>query len=495
MIPVLKVVPHKIGRIIEGSPADRSGKLKVGDRILAVNSQSIVNMPHADIVKLIKDAGLSVTLRIIAQEEISNPPSASSSEKHSPKTSTNATSSQSNPAMTEPVTGGHQSNPVPQQSPGSQLPVAPPHSYPHEGSYRSEVKARQDVKPDIRQPSFTDYRQPPVDYRQPPTLDYRHPPLLDYRHIAADARTFAIPEYRLPPVQLTQDFDFFTVDLEKSVKGFGFSIRGGREYKMDLFVLRLAEDGPAIRNGRIRVGDQIIEINGETTRDMTHARAIELIKSGGRRVRLLLKRGTGQVPDYDNAAPWDAHHSASPSLSEIAPPTNNRLPVSSPSSHPSPVPDPHHLPPHDMAAQDARTERSKSSQKAERAGSGRAKTECCGSTSRGQRMQSATDEVGSKEGLSPEPKPSRSIWGRSTDRHLGNAVECSPSPSGLKLPHTNGNSRDEAEHWSGQNEPKDRGLGENRPNRKTTVSPGAWKIPGSDKLPSTMRSGTSTLSR
>lgn len=54
--------------------------------------------------------------------------------------------------------------------------------------------------------------------------------------------------------QLTQDFDYFTVELEKSVKGFGFSIRGGREYKMDLFVLRLAEDGPAIRNGRMRVG-------------------------------------------------------------------------------------------------------------------------------------------------------------------------------------------------------------------------------------------------
>lgn len=54
--------------------------------------------------------------------------------------------------------------------------------------------------------------------------------------------------------QLAQDFDFFTVELEKSVKGFGFSIRGGREYKMDLFVLRLADDGPAIRNGRMRVG-------------------------------------------------------------------------------------------------------------------------------------------------------------------------------------------------------------------------------------------------
>uniref|UniRef100_A0A9J8CQG0 Membrane-associated guanylate kinase, WW and PDZ domain-containing protein 1 n=1 Tax=Cyprinus carpio carpio TaxID=630221 RepID=A0A9J8CQG0_CYPCA len=281
-------VPHKIGRIIEGSPADHCGKLKVGDRILAVNNQSIVNMPHADIVKLIKDAGLSVTLRIIPQEGELITPSAGSSEKQSP--------------MAQP-------SPVCQPSTVNQTGAAPPpnsttqpNSAPQLSSitYRSEVKARQDVKPDIRQP-FTDYRQPPVDYRhppvadyrQPPTLDYRHPPLLDYRQLSTDPRTFPLPDYRMP-----QDFDFFTVELEKGMKGFGFSIRGGREYKMDLFVLRLAEDGPAIRNGRMRVGDQIIEINGESTRDMTHARAIELIKSGGRRVRLLLKRGTGQVPEY-----------------------------------------------------------------------------------------------------------------------------------------------------------------------------------------------------
>lgn len=67
-VGVFLAVPHKIGRIIDGSPADRCAKLKVGDRILAVNGQSIISMPHADIVKLIKDAGLSVTLRIIPQE-------------------------------------------------------------------------------------------------------------------------------------------------------------------------------------------------------------------------------------------------------------------------------------------------------------------------------------------------------------------------------------------------------------------------------------------
>ncbi|XP_061571289.1 membrane-associated guanylate kinase, WW and PDZ domain-containing protein 2a isoform X3 [Cololabis saira] len=536
-------VPHKIGRIIEGSPADRCGKLKVGDRILAVNSQSIINMPHADIVKLIKDAGLSVTLKIIPQEEISNPPSAPTSEKQSPmaqhqspKAQPNPAASQAGPAATEPNSSAGPPNPAPHQSPVTQLPAPPPQTYTHDGSYRSEVKARQDVKPDIRQPPFTDYRQPPVDYRhppvadyrQPPTLDYRHPPLLDYRQLASDARQFALPDYRLPPVQLSQDFDFFTVELEKSVKGFGFSIRGGREYKMDLFVLRLAEDGPAIRNGRMRVGDQIIEINGESTRDMTHARAIELIKSGGRRVRLLLKRGTGQVPEYDNAAPWDARPSASPSLTEAAP-TIDTFSMPSPPSHLLPAPDPPHLPPQDVgrdaAARDGRTERPRSPQKAELlsrdpisqgrraasggggSGSSRAKREGGRSTPKGHRRQPTTEGEGGPEGPGGEPRPSRSTRGRSAERETRDSRDCS-----LKLPHSNGNSRDEAERWSkpGLREP-DGGPGESRPGppgrsassassgaaagRKATVSPGPWKIPGSDKLPSMLRTGASTLSR
>ncbi|XP_017158228.1 membrane-associated guanylate kinase, WW and PDZ domain-containing protein 2a isoform X5 [Poecilia reticulata] len=491
-------VPHKIGRIIEGSPADRSGKLKVGDRILAVNGQSIVSMPHADIVKLIKDAGLSVTLRIIPQEELSNPPSATASEKqspmaqqHSPKVQPNAAASQSNPAPVEPHPSAAQPNPAPHHSPVTQLPVLPPQTYTHDSSYRSEVKARQDVKPDIRQPPFTDYRQPPVDYRHPPVADYRQPPTLDYRHPPLlDYRPFAIPDYRMPPVQLSQDFDYFTVELEKSVKGFGFSIRGGREYKMDLFVLRLAEDGPAIRNGRMRVGDQIIEINGESTRDMSHARAIELIKAGGRRVRLLLKRGTGQVPEYDNAAPWDGRPSASPSLSEVGPPTDS-LSMPTPSSHLAPAPDPPHLPPLDAARDASRTERSKSPQKAElllnrdAMSQGRriAKSNGGRSTHKGHRLQQqhTTDGDGDKEGQGGESKPVRSTRGRSKER--------THSPGGSKIPHTNGNGRESAER-RGKSTSSATGAG-----RKATVSPGPWKIPGSDKLPSTLRAGASTLSR
>ena len=91
---------------------------------------------------------------------------------------------------------------------------------------------------------------------------------------------------------LELDDQFYAVELQRGARGFGFSIRGGREFhSMPLFVLRIAVDGPAAADGRLRVGDQIVEINGVNTRNMTHGEAIELIKSGGAVVRLLVRRG------------------------------------------------------------------------------------------------------------------------------------------------------------------------------------------------------------
>ncbi|XP_074536367.1 membrane-associated guanylate kinase, WW and PDZ domain-containing protein 1b isoform X4 [Halichoeres trimaculatus] len=226
-------MPHKIGRIIEGSPADRCGKLKVGDRILAVNGCSITNKSHSDIVNLIKEAGNTVTLRIIPGDESSNASLLTNAEKIATITTTH----------------------TPQQQ-----------AAPEASSYDF---SRNNTKP--KQESF-EFKAPQAPPPQPPTQ-------------------------QVSP----QDSEFYSVDLERDNKGFGFSLRGGREYNMDLYVLRLAEDGAAVRNGKMRVGDEILEINGESTKGMKHARAIELIKSGGRRAHLVLKRGDGSVPEYDGS--------------------------------------------------------------------------------------------------------------------------------------------------------------------------------------------------
>uniref|UniRef100_A0A8U7N4C9 Membrane-associated guanylate kinase, WW and PDZ domain-containing protein 2 n=1 Tax=Corvus moneduloides TaxID=1196302 RepID=A0A8U7N4C9_CORMO len=488
-------VPHKIGRIIDGSPADRCAKLKVGDRILAVNGQSIINMPHADIVKLIKDAGLSVTLRIIPQEELNSPASAPSSEKQSPMAQQHSPMAQQSPLA--------QQSPVAQHSPVAQPPPPQPlQPQGHENSYRSEVKARQDVKPDIRQPPFTDYRQsstdyrqPPLDYRhppvmdyqQPPPLDYRQPPLMDYRQHSPDTRQYPLSEYRQP-----QDFDYFTVDLEKGAKGFGFSIRGGREYKMDLYVLRLAEDGPAIRNGRMRVGDQIIEINGESTRDMTHARAIELIKSGGRRVRLLLKRGTGQVPEYDEPNSWSAPSATSPGLPEVALSLDDIIsPLSS--SHIAPPSDPSHQispePTWDIKREhDVRKpkELSVNGHKKKRLGEQRERS------ASPKKVDRSKHEEASWKGYS-EGKNKTTDGGRPTSESkvVGHSVmiEAGTRES------TNTSEKKAAAFPRKGHLHSISTRSTNTTVRKATVSPGPWKIPGSDKLPSVLKSGTSAMSR
>ncbi|CAG9828732.1 unnamed protein product [Diabrotica balteata] len=59
-----------IGRLIEDSPAERCGRLRIGDYIVAVNHIDIMHLSHGDIVNLIKESGLSVTLTIASNPDL-----------------------------------------------------------------------------------------------------------------------------------------------------------------------------------------------------------------------------------------------------------------------------------------------------------------------------------------------------------------------------------------------------------------------------------------
>uniref|UniRef100_A0A1B6DAZ4 Membrane-associated guanylate kinase, WW and PDZ domain-containing protein 1 n=2 Tax=Clastoptera arizonana TaxID=38151 RepID=A0A1B6DAZ4_9HEMI len=190
IISSLNKAGSTIGRIIEGSPAERCGHLHLGDNILAVNHIDIMNLNHGDIVNLIKDSGYSVTLTIGPPlDDDSSTTSVSASQRHE-----------------------------------------------IEDEGEGEV------------------------------------------HIDGD------------------EAQYHAVELSRGTRGFGFSIRGGREFQnMSLFVLQIADNGPAALDGRLKIGDQIIEINGINTKNMTHSEAIEIIRNGGPSVRLLVRRG-GRVP-------------------------------------------------------------------------------------------------------------------------------------------------------------------------------------------------------
>ncbi|CAD7012274.1 unnamed protein product [Ceratitis capitata] len=73
-----------IGKLIPGSPADRCGELKVGDRIIAVNRIDIAGMSHGDVVNLIKESGLHVRLTIGCPKDaaLTTPPPPSNTALH-----------------------------------------------------------------------------------------------------------------------------------------------------------------------------------------------------------------------------------------------------------------------------------------------------------------------------------------------------------------------------------------------------------------------------
>ncbi|XP_066255225.1 membrane-associated guanylate kinase, WW and PDZ domain-containing protein 2 [Euwallacea similis] len=70
IISSVNKIGSTIGRLIEDSPAERCGRLRVGDYIVAVNHIDIMHLSHGDIVNLIKESGLSVTLTIAPNADL-----------------------------------------------------------------------------------------------------------------------------------------------------------------------------------------------------------------------------------------------------------------------------------------------------------------------------------------------------------------------------------------------------------------------------------------
>ncbi|XP_029689360.1 membrane-associated guanylate kinase, WW and PDZ domain-containing protein 1 isoform X2 [Takifugu rubripes] len=184
------LLPHRFVTVRRGSPAAKSGQIRAGDRLEAVEGRSVVTLPHRELAQILRRAGNTLRLTII------------------PRPSTYSSS------LSEPE---------------------------YDAAYRSRKGQRLRPKRDSR---------------------------------------------------------YYSVDLERGPSGFGFSLRGGSEYNMGLYVLGLMGGGPASRSHKMEVSDQLVEINGNSTAGMSHSQAVEQIRRGGHHIHLVLKRGNGYVPDY-----------------------------------------------------------------------------------------------------------------------------------------------------------------------------------------------------
>uniref|UniRef100_A0A8C8TVW5 Membrane-associated guanylate kinase, WW and PDZ domain-containing protein 1 n=1 Tax=Peromyscus maniculatus bairdii TaxID=230844 RepID=A0A8C8TVW5_PERMB len=309
--------PIYIGHIVPLGAADTDGRLRSGDELICVDGTPVIGKSHQLVVQLMQQAAkqghvnLTVRRKVVfavpkAENEVpspasshhsSNQPASLTEEKRTPQGSQNSLNT---------VSSGSGSTSGIGSGGGGGSGVVSAVLQPYDVEIRrgeNEGFGFVIVSSVSRPEAGTTFESSNAtlltNAEKIATITTTHAPS---QQGTQETRNTTKPkqdsQFEFKGPQTAQEQDFYTVELERGAKGFGFSLRGGREYNMDLYVLRLAEDGPAERCGKMRIGDEILEINGETTKNMKHSRAIELIKNGGRRVRLFLRRGDGSVPEY-----------------------------------------------------------------------------------------------------------------------------------------------------------------------------------------------------
>nr|XP_047911933.1 whirlin isoform X1 [Anser cygnoides] len=105
----------------------------------------------------------------------------------------------------------------------------------------------------------------------------------------AEGPYLAPPHPPQPPGELRQ----VSLRRSKAHQGLGFSIRGGAEHGVGIFV-SLVEPGSLAEREGLRVGDQILGVNGKPLDRATHAEAVKVLK-GCKKLNLSV-HSVGRIP-------------------------------------------------------------------------------------------------------------------------------------------------------------------------------------------------------
>ena len=85
------------------------------------------------------------------------------------------------------------------------------------------------------------------------------------------------------------------VELLKTNKGLGLTVTGGKEYNLPIRINSIVAGGAANQHGGLKIGDELLSVNGDNVQGVTHNRAVQLMKSS-RRVKLVVRTPTVRTP-------------------------------------------------------------------------------------------------------------------------------------------------------------------------------------------------------
>ncbi|XP_042879460.1 inaD-like protein isoform X4 [Penaeus japonicus] len=117
------------------------------------------------------------------------------------------------------------------------------------------------------------------------------PPLIQPHHLPPQTPPLQQQQQQIQPKEPQETSGIRTILLERRDDGLGFSIVGGFGSNLGdlpIYVKSVFERGAAAREGSLRRGDQILEVNGESLAGLTHAEAVYILKEARGTVALTI---------------------------------------------------------------------------------------------------------------------------------------------------------------------------------------------------------------
>ncbi|XP_040983483.1 inaD-like protein isoform X6 [Aquila chrysaetos chrysaetos] len=262
-----------IKQVLEDSPAGRTRALKTGDKILEVSGIDLQNATHEEAVEAIKNAGNPV---VFVVQGLSNIPKVVS--------------------------------------------VVQPKG----------IKVSKDQDADKENKSEKrKYGAPPPMKLPPPyrALERLH---AEEANVDEEEDEDACAEKKIRQRYADLPGELHIIELEKDKNGLGLSLAGNKDRsRMSIFVVGINPDGPAGRDGRMHIGDELLEINNQILYGRSHQNASAIIKTAPSKVKLVFIRSEDAVnqmavtpfplPSSSHSSIEQDHGGAEPASSEEDP--------------------------------------------------------------------------------------------------------------------------------------------------------------------------------
>ncbi|XP_039194986.1 inaD-like protein isoform X2 [Crotalus tigris] len=221
-----------IKQVLEDSPAGRMKALKTGDKILEVSGTDLQNATHEEAVEAIKNAGNPI---VFVVQSLSTLPRIIS--------------------VINPKKKEIEENQDTEETEKKKSGILPPMKLPppYKGARKSSLGDPEEEEDEEEENAFTEEK-----------IRQRYAELSGELHI---------------------------IELEKDKNGLGLSLAGNKDRsRMSIFVVGISPDGPAGKDGRMHIGDELLEINNQILYGRSHQNASAIIKTAPSKVKLVFIR-------------------------------------------------------------------------------------------------------------------------------------------------------------------------------------------------------------